>query len=116
MQKDSGQMPKTDWAGLMHVLGRDFAERAERCDANDAFVAENFAELKERGVLAAGVPAELGGGDASYAELCEMLRVLARALRLDRTLVVDAHASTGDAGLALAPRSDAGRTYLAAYR
>ena len=78
MQEDSGQMPKTDWAGLMHVFGRDFAERAERCDANDAFVAENFAELKERGVLAAGVPAELGGGDASYAELCEMLRVLAR--------------------------------------
>ena len=78
MQKDSGQLPKTDWAGLMHVLGRDFAERAEQCDANDAFVAQNFVELKERGVLAAGVPAELGGGDASYAELCEMLRVLAR--------------------------------------
>ena len=78
MQEDSDQLPKTDWAGLMHVLGRDFAERAERCDANDAFVAENFAELKERGVLAAGVPAELGGGDSSYAELCEMLRALAR--------------------------------------
>jgi alkylation response protein AidB-like acyl-CoA dehydrogenase len=62
----------------MHALGPKFAEQADRCDANDTFVAENFAELKQRGVLAAGVPAELGGGDASYPELCEMLRVLAR--------------------------------------
>ena len=42
------------------------------------FVAENFAELKARGVLAAGVPVELGGGGASYLELCEMLRILGR--------------------------------------
>ena len=62
----------------MHTLGPSFAERADRCDANDTFVAENFAELKERGVLAAGVPAELGGGGASYPELCEMLRILGR--------------------------------------
>jgi alkylation response protein AidB-like acyl-CoA dehydrogenase len=78
MSKDSNQAPKTDWAGLMHVIGPAFAERADLCDANDTFVAENFAELKERGVLAAGVPTEIGGGGASYPELCEMLRVLGR--------------------------------------
>ena len=78
MQQDADRRPMTDWAGLMHALGPNFAERAERCDANDTFVAENFAELKQRGVLAAGVPAELGGGGASYPELCEMLRVLAQ--------------------------------------
>ena len=66
MQQDADRSPMTDWAGLMRALGPNFAERAERCDANDTFVAENFAELKQRGVLAAGVPAELGGGGASY--------------------------------------------------
>ena len=66
-----------DWSALMHEVGPRFAERSRRCDANDAFVAENFAELKERGVFAAGVPRELGGGGASYPQLCAMLRTLA---------------------------------------
>ena len=57
---------------------------------------------RQRGVLAAGVPVELGGGGASYPELCEMLRVLARSLRFDRAHAVHAHASPGDTGLALA--------------
>ena len=67
-----------DWSALMHEVGPRFAERSRRYDANDAFVAENFAELKERGVFAAGVPRELGGGGASYPQLCAMLRTLAR--------------------------------------
>jgi alkylation response protein AidB-like acyl-CoA dehydrogenase len=67
----------SDWSRLMHELGPRFAERAGVHDANDTFVAENFAELKSRGVFAAGVPNELGGGGASYPELCFMLRMLA---------------------------------------
>jgi alkylation response protein AidB-like acyl-CoA dehydrogenase len=70
--------PRVDWPALMHELGPRFAERASACDANDAFVADNFAELKACGVLAAGVPMELGGGGASYAELCRSLRTLGR--------------------------------------
>lgn len=66
-----------DWPALMHELGPRFAERASFCDENDAFVAENFTELKARGVLAAGIPRDLGGGGASYAELSGMLRTLA---------------------------------------
>jgi hypothetical protein len=31
----------------------------------------------DEGVFAAGVPSELGGGGASYTQLCELLRVLA---------------------------------------
>jgi alkylation response protein AidB-like acyl-CoA dehydrogenase len=46
-------------------------------DERDGFVAENMAELKAAGVLAAGVPGELGGGGATHTELCEMLRALA---------------------------------------
>ena len=78
MPQDLAQKPDAYWVGLMHALGPRFAERADRCDANDTFVGENFTELKEHGVLAAGVPAELGGGGASYLELCEMLRILGR--------------------------------------
>jgi alkylation response protein AidB-like acyl-CoA dehydrogenase len=57
-------------------LGLRFAERAARADEGDLFVAENFGELKAHGLAAAGVPKELGGGGASYAELSEMLREL----------------------------------------
>jgi alkylation response protein AidB-like acyl-CoA dehydrogenase len=69
---------RIDWPALMHEFGPRFADRASACDANDAFVGDNFAELKACGVLAAGVPRELGGGGASYAELCRLLRTLGR--------------------------------------
>src|SRR5262245_51284955 len=78
MRQDADQAAESRWVGLVRELGPGFAERAERCDREDLFVAENFAELRRRGVLGAGVPADLGGGDATYPELCEMLRVLAR--------------------------------------
>jgi alkylation response protein AidB-like acyl-CoA dehydrogenase len=78
MKRDLDQMSDARWIGLMHELGAIFAERADHSDANDEFVADNFAALKQRGVLAAGVPSELGGGGASYLELCEMIRELAR--------------------------------------
>ena len=91
MQQDADRQPVTDWAGLMHTVGPTFAERADRCDANDTFVAENFAELKQLGVLAAGVPAELGGGGAFYPELCEMLRVLPGTVARRRYMSMHTH-------------------------
>jgi alkylation response protein AidB-like acyl-CoA dehydrogenase len=66
-----------NWAALMHEFGPHFADRAPDHDAADTFVAGNFAELKSAGVFAAAVPRQLGGGGASYRELCEMLRTLA---------------------------------------
>ncbi len=69
--------PLADWPLLMRELGPKFAQRAPAHDATDTFVAENLAELKARGVLAAGIPVELGGGGAAYSQLGEMLRVLA---------------------------------------
>src|SRR3954469_22160498 len=71
-------MATTDWTELMTPLGQDFAKRSAAHDAEDSFVAENYAALREHGAFAAGVPAELGGGGASHAELCEMIRTLAR--------------------------------------
>src|SRR5262245_31943340 len=67
-----------DWVELMGTLGRDFATRAGAHDRDDSFVAENYATLHEHGAFAAGVPSELGGGGASHAELCQMIRELAR--------------------------------------
>jgi alkylation response protein AidB-like acyl-CoA dehydrogenase len=66
-----------DWPALMDEIGPRFAARVESHDATDTFVSENFAELKARNVLAVAVPAELGGGGASYGQLCDMLRILA---------------------------------------
>jgi alkylation response protein AidB-like acyl-CoA dehydrogenase len=68
----------TDWVAVARELGRGFAARAAAHDADDSFVAENYAELKTRRVFAAGVPAELGGGGASHRELGAMLRELGR--------------------------------------
>lgn len=62
---------------LLHTLGKDFASRAADHDANDSFAAQNFAEIKASGLLSLGVPAELGGGDASYRDLANILRELA---------------------------------------
>lgn len=67
-----------EWVSLMNELGRDFATRTADHDQTDSFVAENYAALHEHHAFGAGVPIELGGGGASHAELCEMIRVLAR--------------------------------------
>ena len=59
-------------------LAPRFAERAAAHDAADTFVAENFRELKSAGAFSVGIPAELDGGGASYGEIADMLRSLAR--------------------------------------
>lgn len=66
-----------DIVGVARSLGSGFAERAADTDENDRFVAENYRQLKDAGLVAAGVPSELGGGGADVRELAEMLRVLA---------------------------------------
>lgn len=75
--RETSQPVRTDWIALMHELGPRFAGRCAGHDGADAFVAHNYQELKAHGVFAAGVPAELGGGGATHAELCTMLRALA---------------------------------------
>ena len=60
-------------------LALALAGRSADIDQNDRFVAENYALLKEAGLVEAGVPAELGGGGAEVPELAEMLRILGRA-------------------------------------
>jgi acyl-CoA dehydrogenase len=71
--------PRTDWVAVAEELAPIFRSRAARLDADDTFVADNYADLRRRRVFSAAVPAELGGGGASQAEMCEVLRTLGRA-------------------------------------
>lgn len=68
----------TDWLSLAESLGKQFAEKEAIADEEDLFVADNIAQLQSSGLTAAGVPIELGGGGASYSELCAVLRILGR--------------------------------------
>ena len=65
-----------DWTAKAQEIADKIAAYCERHDADDSFVEEGFAELAEAGFFAALVPAELGGGDASVAEICDALRIL----------------------------------------
>lgn len=67
----------TDWVAVVREIGPDFAARAAAHDADDSFVGENYATLKERGFFAHAVPAELGGGGAPYGETIAAIRELA---------------------------------------
>jgi alkylation response protein AidB-like acyl-CoA dehydrogenase len=68
---------RIEWVAVAEELLPAFAARAAGHDAEDTFVAENFAELRRHRLFSAPVPAELGGGDALPAEMFEVLRTLA---------------------------------------
>jgi acyl-CoA dehydrogenase len=78
-QNQAAPTTRIDVEAVLAELGPRFASRAAEHDESGAFVAENYAELKELGVLAAGIPEALGGGGATYSELCGLLRGLARS-------------------------------------
>jgi alkylation response protein AidB-like acyl-CoA dehydrogenase len=73
MAEDNGNR----WIAIARELGPSFAERATPKDVAGAFVAENYAEMKERKIFSAPIPAELGGGGATLAQTCDLLRELA---------------------------------------
>ena len=56
-----------------------FGARAPELEHRDDFVAANYDDLRASGMLAAGVPAELGGQGMEIPELSEMLKSMARA-------------------------------------
>jgi acyl-CoA dehydrogenase len=67
----------TDWVSVARRLSERFGERAAGHDANGEFVAENYQDLREEGLFWAGIPAELGGGGATFEDLCDVIRTLA---------------------------------------
>ncbi|MCS6622893.1 acyl-CoA dehydrogenase family protein [Roseibacterium beibuensis] len=65
-----------DWLARAEALTPLLADNAVRHDADDSFVADNYARLKGEGFFGAHVPAELGGGGADYAQLAAVIRRL----------------------------------------
>ena len=57
-------------------VAKVFAARAHSNDETDRFVEDNYADLKSAGLIAAGVPSQLGGGGANIRELCDILKIV----------------------------------------
>lgn len=68
-----------NWSERAGRVAQAIEGHAAAHDADDSFVSEGYAALKEEGLFAALVPAELGGGGASVAEICEAIRIIGAA-------------------------------------
>ncbi len=71
-------MTARDFQQAITELGPVLRERAARCDAEDSFVAENYPALKQHKLFSMLVPQELGGGGASFRQLCDVIRSIAQ--------------------------------------
>jgi alkylation response protein AidB-like acyl-CoA dehydrogenase len=69
--------PPSPFVSAVREIGPAFADRAAPSDQSGSFAAANYQELKARKLISAGVPKDLGGGGATHAELCDMLREMA---------------------------------------
>lgn len=69
--------PVANWKEYLAALAPAFAQRAA-CDDTDAFVAENYADIRAAKLFSALVPQELGGSGLRYSEVCALIRGLAR--------------------------------------
>ncbi len=69
---------RTDWVALARRLAPEFGTRASDHDETGDFVKENYRELHDNKLFSAGIPTSLGGGGASYGELCDVVREIGR--------------------------------------
>lgn len=67
----------TAWLATAKQLADEFATRAAKHDADGSFVSENYAALRAAKLFSAPLPVDLGGGGATYAEHCAMIRTIA---------------------------------------
>ena len=65
---DVAPLTRDEMVARVRELGPAFTERAVRYDRDAVFPWENFADLKEAGLLALCVPREYGGQGATYAD------------------------------------------------
>jgi alkylation response protein AidB-like acyl-CoA dehydrogenase len=72
------EQPATDWKKLAAELGETLANGAAERDANNEFVTANYTLLRDYGFFKLAIPRSLGGGEADYAEICAVIRELAR--------------------------------------
>jgi alkylation response protein AidB-like acyl-CoA dehydrogenase len=69
---------RQEWIQIAGQLAGEFGERAAAYDEEGSFVQENYSDLREYRLFSIGVPEELGGGGASHAEICEIIREFGR--------------------------------------
>ena len=65
------------WQDRARLIADEIATYAAAHDGDDSFVSEGYALLRDAGFFKALVPAELGGGGATIAEMCDSIRILA---------------------------------------
>lgn len=75
----TGAPSDSAWLELADRLAPALAGRAESHDRDGTFVADGMAALRAERSMSMLVPAELGGGGASFAETCAFLARLAHA-------------------------------------
>jgi len=68
--------PETDWMKAAQQVGELLAEAAADHDRDGQFVAGNYEAMKQSRLFSAAIPRELGGGGASYPEVCAIVREL----------------------------------------
>ena len=66
------------WLATAQRLAEEFGARAATHDADGDFVADNYAAMRKAKLFSAPVPAELGGGGASFAEHAAIIRTIGR--------------------------------------
>src|SRR5882672_8357873 len=93
-----------DAIAVARELGPTLAQRAAAHDADNTFVADSYADFKKRKLFSTGVPTELGGGGATFPELCAMVQEI--GLRLLRARALDAHPRARDHRVVLEARRD----------
>ncbi len=76
LDKEAGTL--VGWRDLLDEAAPQIEATGRECDRTGAFASKNLDLLEELGFFALGVPAELGGGGAPYAEVAAMLRALGR--------------------------------------
>ncbi len=74
----SPSVSRDEMVDRVRRLGPAFAERAVRYDRDASFPWENFADLREAGLLALCVPAEHGGLGASFADYARVSAEIGR--------------------------------------
>lgn len=74
----SGADPDSPWLADAHDVAVLIGDEAADHDRLGDFVHEACATLRDRGFTSMLVPAELGGGGATFAEACAALSILAR--------------------------------------
>jgi len=67
----------TDWVSTAQGLVPELAARAAAHDRDGTFVQDGIDLVRDAGLLALLVPAELGGGGGRFADACAVLRTLA---------------------------------------